>query len=35
MHDLIDYLKWVRDTSNFQISIAFDIDNYGLELSIK
>ncbi|MFC1852881.1 O-methyltransferase [candidate division CSSED10-310 bacterium] len=33
--DLVNYVRWVRDKSNFQESLAFDIDNYGMELSIK
>jgi predicted O-methyltransferase YrrM len=33
--ELRDYLRFVRDKSNFQESISFDIDAYGLELSIK
>ena len=33
--DLRDYLRFVRDKSNFQESISFDIDAYGIELSIK
>lgn len=30
-----DYLKFVRDGHNFSTSICFDLDLYGLELSIK
>lgn len=30
-----EYLAWVRDKKNFSKSLCFDIDNYGLELSIK
>lgn len=33
--DLREYLAWVRDKSNFSESISFDIDRYGLELSIR
>ena len=33
--DLRPYLEWVRDTSNFSESISFDVDQFGLELSIK
>jgi len=33
--DLAGYLEFVRDKSLFSKSIAFDIDMYGLELSIK
>ena len=29
------YLSFVRDEANFSESIAFDIDPFGLELSIK
>lgn len=30
-----EYLAYVRNAANFSESILFDIDNYGLELSIK
>ncbi len=30
-----EYLEWVRNKKNFSESISFDIDRYGLELSIK
>jgi len=33
--ELRDYLAWVRDKSRFSESICFDVDAYGLELSIK
>lgn len=33
--DLQQYLTWVRDKLNFSESISFDVDRYGLELSIK
>jgi len=33
--DLRGYLAWVRDKSRFSESICFDVDAYGLELSIK
>lgn len=33
--DLRQYLAWVRDELNFSESISFDVDQYGLELSIK
>ena len=33
--DIKPYLDWVRDTDNFTESISFDIDQFGLELSIK
>jgi len=33
--DLEEYLAWVRDKNNFLESISFDVDRYGLELSIK
>jgi predicted O-methyltransferase YrrM len=33
--DLKPYLKWVRDTRNFSESISFDVDQFGLELSVK
>lgn len=33
--DLKSYLAWVRDTRNFGESISFDVDQFGLELSIK
>jgi hypothetical protein len=29
------YLAYVRDGKNFEESISFDVDAYGLELSIK
>jgi hypothetical protein len=29
------YLAYVRDGANFKESISFDVDAYGLELSIK
>lgn len=33
--DLKTYLEWVRDTRNFSESISFDVDQFGLELSVK
>lgn len=33
--DLAGYLDFVRDKKRFEHSIAFDIDQFGLELSIK
>lgn len=33
--DLVGYLAWVRDSHNFSESVSFDIDQFGLELSIK
>ncbi len=33
--ELRPYLEWVRDNCNFAESISFDIDQFGLELSIK
>jgi len=33
--DLAGYLAWVRDTRNFSESVSFDVDRFGLELSIK
>ncbi|MBU8934445.1 MAG: class I SAM-dependent methyltransferase [candidate division Zixibacteria bacterium] len=33
--DLREYLVWVRDVRNFSESISFDVDRFGLELSIK
>ncbi len=33
--DLLPYLEWVRDTANFADSISFDVDSFGLELSIR
>lgn len=33
--DFTDYIDFVRDPRFFSESILFDIDNYGLELSIK
>ena len=33
--DLKPYLEWVRDPRNFSESISFDIDQFGLELSVK
>lgn len=33
--DLKPYLTWVRDPNNFSESISFDIDPFGLELSVK
>ena len=35
MHHLVDYLSWVRDKRYFADSMAFDLDNYGMELSIR
>jgi len=35
LDDLREYKDFVRDKSNFSESICFDIDSYGLELSIK
>lgn len=32
---LREYLRFVRDPTNFEVSISFKIDDYGLELSIK
>jgi predicted O-methyltransferase YrrM len=32
---LEDYFKFVRDKKNFQESVSFNVDLYGLELSIK
>lgn len=32
---LEEYLAFVRDTKNFEQSISFDVDPFGLELSIK
>ena len=34
-NDFVEYLKWVRNKDNFSESISFDIDSYGMELSIK
>jgi len=33
--DLTPYLSWVRDKANFSESICFDVDSFGLELSVK
>jgi predicted O-methyltransferase YrrM len=33
--DLRPYLAWVRDTRNFAESISFDVDQFGLELSVR
>ncbi len=33
--DLAEYLAWVRDNRNFAESVSFDVDMYGLELSVK
>jgi predicted O-methyltransferase YrrM len=33
--DFKDYKSFVRDKTNFQESVSFDIDPFGLELSIK
>ncbi len=33
--ELRAYLAYVRDGSSFRESISFDVDPYGLELSIK
>ncbi len=33
--ELKSYLEWVRNKNNFSESISFDIDQFGLELSIK
>ena len=35
MDALGNYLDWVRDKSYFSENIAFDIDDCGMELSIK
>ncbi len=35
LDEMEDYLPWVRDPAHFRASICFDIDRYGLELSIK
>jgi hypothetical protein len=32
---LREYLRFVRAPANFEVSISFEIDEYGLELSIK
>jgi predicted O-methyltransferase YrrM len=34
VHQLESYLRFVRDGQNFSHSISFDIDPFGLELSI-
>ncbi|MCP4597330.1 O-methyltransferase [Neptuniibacter sp.] len=33
--ELKSYLEWVRNKNNFSESISFDIDQFGMELSIK
>ncbi len=33
--DMKPYLEWVRDPHNFSESISFDVDQFGLELSVK
>ncbi len=33
--DLAGYLTWVREGGNFAESVLFDVDQYGLELSVR
>lgn len=33
--EMTDYLSYVRDSGRFSQSVAFEIDQYGLELSVK
>jgi len=35
LDEMAEYLPWVRDPNHFQASICFDVDRYGLELSIR
>ncbi len=35
LDEMVEYLPWVRDPAHFQASICFDVDRYGLELSIR
>lgn len=33
--EMAEYLPWVRDPAHFRASVCFDVDRYGLELSVR